>query len=62
MDTWKASVCLEVSDRTLGLRPIAPTESSGCPEVGTVKSLTALFFEGLYKYVVADSKASLLAI
>jgi hypothetical protein len=53
---------LEVSDRMLGLRSVAPTNTSGRPEAGIVKSLTAQFFEGLYKYVVAGSKASMLAI
>jgi hypothetical protein len=50
------------SDRTLGLRPVVQTGASGHPEAGIVKSLMTLFFEDLYKYEMADSKASLLVI
>jgi hypothetical protein len=46
----------------LGLCPAVQTDVSGLPEAGTVKSLTTLFFEGLYKYMMAGSKASLLVI
>jgi hypothetical protein len=50
------------SDRMLGLRLVIQTGASAHPEAGSSESLTALFLWGLYKYIVAGSKLSLLAL
>jgi hypothetical protein len=59
-DTWRPSMGLVRSDRTLRLHPINLTGASGHPEVGTLLSLTALFFGDTYKYLMASSWGSLL--
>jgi hypothetical protein len=48
-DTWRPSASLACINRTLQLHPVNPTSASGRPEVGTLLSLTSLFFRDAYK-------------
>jgi hypothetical protein len=53
---------LDSSDRTLGLRPVDPTGMSGQVEQYPFMTPMTLFVLGVYKYVMAGPKGTLLVI
>jgi hypothetical protein len=59
---WRPSVRLAWCDRMQGQRPLQLTGASGGVELSPTLSITALFFEGAYKFMVAGSKGPLLVI
>jgi hypothetical protein len=61
-NTWQPSERLDSSDWTMGLRPIDLTGVFGRYAEYLFVTLTTLFGWGLYKYVVAGSKGTLLAL
>jgi hypothetical protein len=59
---WQASVRLDSSDRTLGLRLVDLTGASGQYAEYLFVFVMALSFEGDYKYLLVGSRATLLDI
>jgi hypothetical protein len=59
-DTWQPSEHLDNSDRTLRLHPVDPTGAFGQVKQYPFMTPTTLFVLGVYKYVVAGSKGTLL--